>query len=480
LCHILGIGRSVDDCTKIYQEPIEEDFPKEVPPAYFQSLVISGVKCFRQEVLLSFLRPDGRVAQWTVILGENGVGKTTVLECLAGLSVMPRRDRAKEMRPVVLPLMASTIFSRADLPHRSNRDSGKWAAACTSKVAVGDLLAGAGASASETVGWHWATKKEESDPQKIHIEIGDPTVLGGLRCYGYGAGRRMATTSRLPYANSPEDMTRTLTGDDQPLINAEEWLLELDHLAEKEGRSKETWAEQQLNSIKELLIKVLPDVNDIRIVVKDGDSIPESTVRAEFKTSFGWVTVDQLSFGYQTIVSWLVDLTRRLYQRYPRSSNPLAEPAIVLIDEIDLHLHPRWQQSVMDYLSERFTNTQFIVSAHSPLIVQSNEAANLILLQREGDHVVARQDLDSVKEWRVDQILTSDLFGLDRTRRPEIERLYDERSGLLAQTELTPQDRARIEELNRAIHELPTAETKEMREVESLLRSVASEHQVKK
>jgi hypothetical protein len=93
---------------------------------------------------------------------------------------------------------------------------------------------------------------------------------------------------------------------------------------------------------------------------------------------------------------------------------------------------------------------------------------------------VARQDLDSVKEWRVDQILTSDLFGLDRTRRPEIERLYDERSGLLAQTELTPQDRARIEELNRAIHELPTAETKEMREVESLLRSVASEHQVKK
>ena len=160
-----------------------------------------------------------------------------------------------------------------------------------------------------------------------------------------------------------------------------------------------------------------------------------------------------------------------------KSENPIAEPAIVLVDEIDLHLHPKWQQTVIDYLSERFVNTQFIVTAHSPLIIQSKRTANVILLDRDGDKVVARQDLDAIKEWRVDQILTSDLFGLERTRKPEIEMIYDERSKLLGKAKLTTTERRHLNALNAKIHQLPTAESEEMRDVEALLRAVAKENQ---
>ena len=64
------------------------------------------------------------------------------------------------------------------------------------------------------------------------------------------------------------------------------------------------------------------------------------------RTSDGEVRLRQLSFGYQTMMAWVVDIGWRLFERYPKSRNPLHEPAIVLVDEIDLHLHPRWQRQI--------------------------------------------------------------------------------------------------------------------------------------
>ena len=62
-----------------------------------------------------------------------------------------------------------------------------------------------------------------------------------------------------------------------------------------------------------------------------------------------------LSLGYQTTLTWIIDLALRLYDRYPDSSNPLVEPGIVLIDNIDLHLHPRWQRRMMADITEAFS-----------------------------------------------------------------------------------------------------------------------------
>ena len=109
----------------------------------------------------------------------------------------------------------------------------------------------------------------------------------------------------------------------------------------------------------------------------------------------------------------MVDLAARMFETYPDSKDPLAEPAVALIDEIDLHLHPKWQRDLLGHLTKRFHKTQFIVSARtSPLVVQAAPDANIAVLRREGNHVVIDQDAGSVRGWRVDQILTSDLFGL--------------------------------------------------------------------
>ena len=163
----------------------------------------------------------------------------------------------------------------------------------------------------------------------------------------------------------------------------------------------------------------------------------------------------------------------RLFERYSEFDNPLDQPAIVLVDEIDLHLHPKWQRKIFDYVSAKFPKTQFVVTAHSPLIVQSApKDANIVLLKKEGDHVVIDNDIKSVRNWRLDQILSSDLFE-DSARNPDIEKWLTERKLLLQKNELSLEETERLKELNEKANRLPTADNQEDIEAMDIIRRAA-------
>src|SRR5207245_6221696 len=132
------------------------------------------------------------------------------------------------------------------------------------------------------------------------------------------------------------------------------------------------------------------------------------------RTPYGCVARRQLGYGYRTLIAWMVDFASRMVERYPDSPDPLAEPAVVLVDEIDLHLHPSWQRQLLGHLTRCFPNTQFVATAHSPLIVQaaSSVNANLAVLRREGDHVVIDNHPQAIRGWSLDHVLTSDFFNL--------------------------------------------------------------------
>ncbi|WP_439630930.1 AAA family ATPase [Gemmata sp.] len=236
-------------------------------------------------------------------------------------------------------------------------------------------------------------------------------------------------------------------------------MLQLDYAAAKAHKGDKE-PHERLGKAKELLLNILPDIEDIRLATTSG---PTPKPRAEFKTPYGWVQLRQLGYGYQTLITWVADLANRMAERYPDSPNPLAEPAVVLVDEIDLHLHPQWQRKLMGFLTERFPNTQFIATAHSPLVAQAAADANLAVLRREGDHVVIDNEVDNIRNWRVDQILTSDLFGLETARPPQIEAALLERRKLLAKSRLTAADTRRVKELEALIGELPFGETEQER-----------------
>ena len=139
-----------------------------------------------------------------------------------------------------------------------------------------------------------------------------------------------------------------------------------------------------------------------------------------------------LGLGSRTLIAWMADLASRMVERYPDSADPLAEPAIVLVDEIDLHLHPKWQRQLVGELTKRFPAAQFIVTAHSPLVVQAAEDANLAVLRRQGDRVAIDNDVDQIRNWRLDQIYTSELFGLPSARPPRFDAAMKRREEILS------------------------------------------------
>ncbi len=430
----------------------------DAPPAYFLSLTVENFRCFGPAQTLDLSRGDNRPAPWTIILGENGVGKTTLLQCLA------------------------TLEPRMSNNSNDNNQPGHWEPDPTKLKALGVFAAfgplkyGTFVVKCEVLtGSNISSKTSDKKARELSVEGDKHYVIsyavhadiGGLICYGYGASRRMGKASLSEQRT--EDTTASLFSDDVDLINAEEWLLQADYAASRAAEGS-TRAAERRDQVIEILKALLPDVEDIRFRVAE-EEISAPTV--EFQTPYGWVRLKDLSLGYRTLLTWMVDLASRLFDRYPKSANPLAEPAVVLVDEIDLHLHPRWQRTLLSFLSARFPNTQFIATAHSPLVVQAAEDANIVLLRREGDHVVIDNDVERIKNWRVDQILTSELFGLDTARPPQVGPALQERQKILAKAHLTKADEKRLAVLEAQIGELPTGETPEDLQAMDIIRRAA-------
>jgi predicted ATP-binding protein involved in virulence len=217
---------------------------------------------------------------------------------------------------------------------------------------------------------------------------------------------------------------------------------------------------------------ILPDVNDIRIKPVNEEN---SKILLEVETNFGWVNLRDLSFGYQTITALLVDIAANMMEQYPESKNPLSEPVIILIDEIDLHLHPKWQRVVIDKLSYHFPKAQFIVTAHSPLIVQAaqDRNANIVVCRKEGNKVVIDNNPESVKGWRIDQILTSDLFEVESSQSVKMDEIRNEKINILLKDKLSLADKKRLNTLDEKLNDNPVYSTKESINAEELIKKAA-------
>lgn len=99
--------------------------------------------------------------------------------------------------------------------------------------------------------------------------------------------------------------------------------------------------------------------------------------------------LSQLSDGERGVLAVLMDLTRRLSQANPNLEHPARDGrAVVLIDELDLHMHPRWQREIVSRLTDTFPKCQFVATTHSPAIISEVQPESLLLLRQDGDYVI--------------------------------------------------------------------------------------------
>lgn len=396
---------------------------------YVRSISLKNIKCFGPEQLVSLVGSGNKPAMWTVILGDNGSGKSTILKCLAA-SLSGPKD--------IFRYVNDSDYVKV----------GKKKGVVKLKMYDNDL---------PKIG----NRKSINLQDNLDVEFQRPSLLDFLiPAFGYGSYRRYSNKS---FSHAEEYGFSNLFDEDAGLVNAEDWLLRTDYEI-----SKKNINETQLQRVKNVLLELLNnEVEDIEIKkVKNRSSVV-------FLTRYGWVSINQLSSGYKSLVSWMVDLAARLDLLYPHSENILLERAVVLVDEIDLHLHVSLQRNLSTYLRKTFPNIQFIVTAHSPLMVYSDDQSNILYLEKDESFVRVRHYENNTNDLRVDQILTSDLFGLDSARSNSVENMMERRIELLEKNDLSYPESEELIALNKKVMKIPSYEDAELNEAQSIILEAA-------
>lgn len=174
------------------------------------------------------------------------------------------------------------------------------------------------------------------------------------------------------------------------------------------------------------------------------------------------VPLELLSQGLTSLLGWVGYLCQRLKETAQESSAdpiPTNAFALVLVDELDAHMHPRWQQVLVGRLKQVFPNVQFIASTHSPLIVGGLDTPEVDRFVAQNGKVSVLDVAQELTVGRTDQILTSPLFGLTSARGQRSGELLDRYADLAAKDELTAGEEEEFTDLARVLRvAIPTDE----------------------
>lgn len=171
----------------------------------------------------------------------------------------------------------------------------------------------------------------------------------------------------------------------------------------------------------------------------------------KFETIDGPVPLNTLSQGTQSIVQWLARLIIGYAEYYDFPDDLEERPGVLIVDEVDAHLHPSWQRRIIPTLTNHFPRLQVFFSTHSPLMLAGLGAGQVHMLQRDenGTVTVSRNEADIVG-WTADEILRTYMGVPDPTdlqTEGQLERLQQ----LQFKRSLTPEEEAEVEDLRRTI-----------------------------
>ena len=187
---------------------------------------------------------------------------------------------------------------------------------------------------------------------------------------------------------------------------------------------------QMSAKVADLIGQLLPDEIEMQLLGPMFDAMANGsspTPPLTFKMNGVSLPLDAYSDGYRNYIAWIADMVYHLWRCCPEGMELTDLHGVVLVDEIDLHLHPTWQQRVIEKCSSVLKNLQFICTSHSPLVVGSLFQANVFVLQEQDGRgpVVSRLDVNP-RGLDADQLLLTPLFGMESTRVAAFHGKVDE------------------------------------------------------
>ncbi len=376
---------------------------------YIESIRIKKFRCFRDaEIDFSYngriigeKLPKPKLPNINLLLGNNGSGKTTLLKAIALTALGPA-------------IADSGIFSyrlirREPEQEPSENDAAVLGAAYkahSQDLAPSDIIESeieiTRKGDLERLRW---SRKDEEPWHPIFSERSDAFFF-----VGYGATRRVEKRNRVDAASRKQSYfvraqrIQSLFEETYSLMPLSVWL---------PGFEKEY--PDRYEQILELVNRLL-ERSRYRFTGKLEDN------EYVFERGGLQVPFPALSDGYRAYLGWIGDLLYHICMTCSPNSNLLEHHGIVMVDEIDLHIHPKWQLTILPVLAKALPNIQFIVTSHSPLVVGSLEWMNIILMtQKTKESSKLGHIAEGIHGLDADQILLTDFFGMETTRAPSKE-----------------------------------------------------------
>ena len=331
----------------------------------------------------------GPLPNVTLLLGNNGSGKSTILRAIAMAALAPLLPQSSGYVPrsMVRRIGGSPApfaeVSAELLLHSTDGAEGRE----TSRLVLRPV--------SQSHIDKFEAVPEPSWAERLWNERGPAFFM-----VGYGASRRV--DSKDAFGSQMQEKDRHvryhrvagLFEDSVVMRPLSSWLPNWDN----PGRRKQ---------LIEAFNKIVPDVDLI-----------DEPIDGEYHYNIHGATLpfDALSDGYKAFIGWVTDLLYHVSRGTPSGEMLFEARGVVLVDEIDQHLHPEWQRSVIPRVARAMPNLQFVFSSHSPLVVGTLYRENIRVVRATNNGSVAEPAQIEVHGLSADQILTSEYFGLGTTR----------------------------------------------------------------
>lgn len=397
---------------------------------YIDRIELTNVRSFGKTQRIEFVHPDSkfqssktlvatngkylprpRLKNVNLLLGDNGSGKTTVLRAIAAAAFGPAaKDILRDSSIVRIGKSDGWFLAQVKLHEQDDTDEESK----TLVVGLDRMGERLDVTTRLDVQSDWIPKQNELFDESEYRHFWRKVYESENEAFfivGYGATRRVEQLDKYdPGARSKlrpmrDQRVMSLFEDSFSLIPLASWLPQL------KSRS---------HSHYEQIVKLLSSM------IKPGryEFIGKQDKRGDFLFQRGEMDIpfQSLSDGYRAFIGWVGDLLHHLYfgclKGKDKGSELIDVHGIVLVDEIDLHLHPKWQMQVLETVSKTFPKLQFIVTSHSPLVASSLEWMNVFRLKTTGkeNQTVAKRVRQTIHGLDADQILLTDLFGLTTTR----------------------------------------------------------------
>ncbi|MCC2593892.1 AAA family ATPase [Tessaracoccus sp. OS52] len=365
---------------------------------WIERVVIDNFRPIR-ELDLDLSRSTSERGPWTVLLGENGSGKSSVLHAIA-LTMMGGEQRR------ALGINASTYL-------RHGAPCGRVQVFLSGRTEPLELTWGRG---------------------DVHFK--GPEAVTAL-LLGYGATRLLPPRGAVMPIDQRVVRVDNLFDPLRPLTDPTAWLLSLD---------EDTFADVAEGIHELLALGVDDELVRAAGVVQLRQGRNRSDIRA-------------LSDGYQSMVVMSCDILRSVLGMW---TQPALAEGIVLIDELGAHLHPRWRMRIVTAVRNLMPRVQFVVTTHDPLCLRGLVDGEVVVVRRnsEGD-VVAMTDLPPVSGMRIDQLLTSEHFGLGSTDDPEVTDLWEKYYSIKGMRSPSAEQLAELDRVRTRLDELEQLGTTE-------------------